>query len=84
MDEQTDLDVEPAGHTYLVAAKCESPDGDVTKEYGFVDADTPDEAAAVARSVWKSDDKTPVGEIYVADFTESFEVSAVDLGDGSE
>ncbi|WP_435176877.1 hypothetical protein [Halorussus sp. AFM4] len=68
----------------MVAAKCESPDGDVTKEYGFVDADTPEEAAAVARSVWESDGKTAVGEIYVADFTESFEVSAVEPGDESE
>jgi len=84
VDDQRELDAEPAEHKYLVAARCENRGGDVTKEYGFVDADTATAAATIARRIWSTDDKTPVDEIYVADFTDSFDLSTVDVADESE
>ncbi|NEU55476.1 hypothetical protein [Halorussus sp. MSC15.2] len=84
MDAPIELETEPEEHQYLVAAKCESSAGDVTKEYGFVDADSPTAAAAIAGQIWRNYDKIPVGEIYVADFTDSFELSSIDVADGEE
>ncbi|MFC4450854.1 hypothetical protein [Halorussus aquaticus] len=84
MDAPIDLETEPEEHKYLVAAKCENTHGDVTKEYGFVDADSPEDASAIAARIWRNYDKTPVDDIYVADFTDSFDLSKIDAGDGEE